>query len=176
MGRYLLDTNIFIWLDKFTRNKRCPDGLTEFIIPLINQPNVELFISAFSIAELLVLMDVGEKGPKGPKGSHKRIPWTDDRRENLWGLVSKMNIVYWHAGLINQYYLIDCYSRRVEVRVKNIDYLLPPNIGDVDMKKNDLWIASTALHHGLTLITTDAGFNHLPFLHLVYLEATPRAQ
>jgi predicted nucleic acid-binding protein len=30
-----------------------------------------------------------------------------------------------------------------------------------DMGKNDLWIAATARHHGLTLLTTDRDFDHL---------------
>jgi predicted nucleic acid-binding protein len=50
--------------------------------------------------------------------------------------------------------IVDAYVR-IEENCRNVP------TGDWNMGQNDMWIAATAIHVGLPLITTDKDFNHL---------------
>jgi len=57
---------------------------------------------------------------------------------------------------INIYAGIDAYSQKLNPDFESYSFATPRNMG-----KNDLWIASLAAMLGLTLVTTDADFDHL---------------
>lgn len=78
-----------------------------------------------------------------------------------------MIIVEINENLADTYAEIDAYSQCRNPSFPNQAFKTPRNMG-----KNDLWIASTAALLGLTLVTTDADFQHLSeiFLELRQIE------
>jgi predicted nucleic acid-binding protein len=144
-NKYLLDTNVFIWLDRYKRGKQVPTDFITVLQPLLNQSVVELYVSMVTIAELLVFVEKNN--------------WSSKRRNVLAELISDINIISLQDDLVREYVIVDLYSLGLEVWYNEIGYQLVGS--DVVMKKNDLWIASTALKYDCTLITTDSDFNHL---------------
>ncbi|MGJ8667010.1 MAG: PIN domain-containing protein [Patiriisocius sp.] len=71
--------------------------------------------------------------------------------------VTYVDIIHSDNLLIDNYKIIDCYSKNI----------IPDNKGvfkggsHVTMGKNDLWIGATALTLNATLLTTDKDFDHL---------------
>jgi predicted nucleic acid-binding protein len=92
-------------------------------------------VSIVSHGELLVLAN--------------RNQWGDQKRNTLDLALSELVTVNLDSGA-----MIDAYVR-VEESCRNA-----PS-GEIKMGQNDMWIAATALHTGLPLITTDKDFNHL---------------
>jgi tRNA(fMet)-specific endonuclease VapC len=92
-------------------------------------------VSIVSQAEMLVLAERNE--------------WGDPKRDAL-------RVMFEHLVVlpIDGQALVEAY-----VRISAVDRSWPE--GTRNMGKNDLWIASTALHTGLPLLTTDPDFRFL---------------
>ena len=146
MADYLFDTNVIIGLERFNRGEKkvSPAFATE-IGKIQNKPNVIIYVSMISVAELAVFIRWNN--------------WGQRRIKNLIGLLSTMILVDFGYQLIPNYVDIDLFSRGLEV---NIAPDIPIKFGgSIIMKKNDLWIAATAKFHHLTLVTCDNDFGHL---------------
>lgn len=130
----LLDTNIIISLVR-AKNFNA-------IINFINPSNSLLYISVVSEAEL--------------KSLALRNNWGLNKRNLLDSILDQLNIIDVDKFYVNIYAEIDAYSQRLNPKFENYPFDTPRNMG-----KNDLWIASLAALMGLTLITTDADFDHL---------------
>jgi tRNA(fMet)-specific endonuclease VapC len=79
----------------------------------------------------------------------RRNQWGDQKRDALTLALDGLITVNLDSGA-----MVDAYVR-VEESCRNA-----PG-GEKKMGQNDMWIAATALHTGLPLITTDKDFNHL---------------
>jgi tRNA(fMet)-specific endonuclease VapC len=131
---YLLDTNIILNII------RASDF--EAIVNFINPDNSQLYISIASEAEI--------------KSLALRNNWGLNRRNLLDSFLDQLTIVDINKFYVNTYAEIDAYSQRLNLMFETYSFDTPRNMG-----KNDLWIASLAALMGLTLITTDADFDHL---------------
>jgi tRNA(fMet)-specific endonuclease VapC len=130
----LLDTNIILNII------RASDF--EAIVNFINPDNSQLYISIASEAEI--------------KSLALRNNWGLNRRNLLDSFLDQLTIVDINKFYVNTYAEIDAYSQRLNLMFETYSFDTPRNMG-----KNDLWIASLAALMGLTLITTDADFDHL---------------
>ena len=79
----------------------------------------------------------------------RRNQWGDQKSDALTLALDELVTVNVDSGA-----MVDAYVR-VEENCRNA-----PG-GEKKMGQNDMWIAATALHTGLPLITTDKDFNHL---------------
>ncbi len=79
----------------------------------------------------------------------QRNQWGDQKRDALTLALDGFITVNLDSGA-----MVDAYVR-VEESCRNAAG------GEKKMRQNDMWIAATALHTGLTLITTDKDFNHI---------------
>jgi tRNA(fMet)-specific endonuclease VapC len=131
---YLLDTNIILNII------RASDF--EAIVNFINPDNSQLYISIASEAEI--------------KSLALRNNWGLNRRNLLDSFLDQLTIIDINKFYVNTYAEIDAYSQRLNLMFETYSFDTPRNMG-----KNDLWIASLAALMGLTLITTDADFDHL---------------
>jgi tRNA(fMet)-specific endonuclease VapC len=77
-----------------------------------------------------------------------------------------------NEDLKDTYTQIDSYSQRRNSSFQSYPFNTPRNMG-----KNDLWIAATASLLNLTLVTTDADFDHLHnvFINIKYIPPTELA-
>ncbi len=130
----LLDTNILVFL---TRSKNFDD-----LINFINPQDALIYISVVTDAEIRSLA--------------LRKNWSIGRIELLENFLSRINIIDVNQLLTQAYVDIDAYSQRENPNFTSYSFNTPRNMG-----KNDLWIASLAAMLNLTLITTDADFDHL---------------
>ena len=130
----LLDTNILVFL---TRSKNFDD-----LIRFINPQDALIYVSVVTDAEIRSLA--------------LRKNWSIGRIELLENFLSRINIIDVNQLLTQAYVDIDAYSQRENPTFTSYSFNTPRNMG-----KNDLWIASLAAMLNLTLLTTDADFDHL---------------
>jgi tRNA(fMet)-specific endonuclease VapC len=130
----LLDTNIILNLLRakdFTAAKK-----------FINPQDGLLYISIVSEAEINSLAI--------------RNNWGLNRLKFLNSFLNTVSIIDVNKLSVRIYAEIDAFSQRLNPDFENYTFDTPRNMG-----KNDLWIASLAAMLDLTLITTDADFDHL---------------
>jgi len=141
----LYDTNILVFISKDLYSQRVKE--------LINPDNKKVYVSIATIAEL--------------KSIALQNNWGVEKQQTIDKLLEKIIVVEVNENLANIYAEIDAYSQRRNPRIIDYPFATPRNIG-----KNDLWIASTAVLLGLTLVTTDADFNHLEeeFIEVQYIK------
>jgi tRNA(fMet)-specific endonuclease VapC len=90
-------------------------------------------------------------------------------RKNRWGPAKLQDLevllAYFDVVDINDLAVIHAYVDLDEVSFRH------PG-GAINMGKNDLWIAAAAKAQGLTLLTTDKGFDHLHPTHIqrIYID------
>jgi tRNA(fMet)-specific endonuclease VapC len=88
--------------------------------------------------------------------------WGTGKLQAIEEIMEEITVIEITENLLNTYTEIDAFSQCRNPSYKDYPFKTPRNMG-----KNDLWIASTAALLGLTLVTTDADFNHL---HEVFIE------
>ena len=130
----VLDTNIIL---NIARAKNY-SGAMQFI----NPNNGVVYCSIVSEAEI--------------KSLAIRNNWGVKRNKLFFGLLEQINIVDVNQSLVNTYVEIDAYSQRLNPAFSTYPFDTPRNMG-----KNDIWIAALAALLNLTLVTTDADFDHL---------------
>ena len=142
-GAYLLDTNIVIHLAR-------GDALGRYLVQHYGFALIGYTVSVSIVtkAEAMAFADL-----------------------NVWGSAKHAALADWLASfeflpidddLVQAYIDLDLLSRNP-----------PAGAGFTGrrMGKNDLWIAATALHHGLPLLTTGRDFDHLAgVLRLEYID------
>ena len=81
-------------------------------------------------------------------------------------LSNATTIEIFNDDIIKTYGELDAYSQMKLAHRPN------PKFSARNMGKNDLWIAATATHYDLTLLTTDRDFEHLDpdYLKLEYVD------
>lgn len=131
----LLDTNILVYLVK---NKNVT--LVKKLYEIISKNQDEVYISIVSVAEI--------------KAFAYRNSWGKKRELILNEILENSNVLDVNDSLVSQYIEIDTFSQGKHKTI-------PSSFSAKNMGKNDLWIAATAKHYNLTLITTDNDFNHL---------------
>ncbi|QJD81138.1 type II toxin-antitoxin system VapC family toxin [Spirosoma rhododendri] len=140
----LFDTNILLYLARDTSGYK--------ILQAINPDNRNIHVSFASIAEV--------------ESIAFQQNWSQDRRHRLEMALDEAQIVEMSQTFLKTYIHIDAYSQRKHLNFPKVPFITPRNMG-----KHDLWIAATASLLGLTLVTTDADFDHLhgPFLDLRFV-------
>lgn len=141
----LFDTNIIISIARSTNPVKA--------VELLN-PNAELiYISIESIAEVQSIAFQNN--------------WGSVKLTSLEYIFSNVTVIELTDILIDAYINIDAFSQRNHPSFQEFPHKTSRNMG-----KNDLWIAATASLLNLTLVTTDADFDHLNnyFLKLYRLE------
>lgn len=144
---YLLDTNIII---TYSRENALARRIEEKF-QLLNGAN-NLYVSVVSLGEIdayIKKFNIGER--------KQRII------ESTLELAYQIDIGY--REIIAKYGDIDAFSQG---KTKIIGHRFTAR----NMGKNDIWIAATASHYQLTLLTTDQDFNHLQevFLPVEYIQ------
>jgi predicted nucleic acid-binding protein len=130
----LFDTNILIELVRATDRL---DALKN----RINPHNLKVAISIVSVAEVRTFaINSG---------------WGRKRLDALEELLDTCTIIDIGNAITEKYVEIDTYNAR-----KNPNYPIMQG-NTVNMGKNDIWIAATALLLDFTLVTTDKDFDHL---------------
>lgn len=145
--KYLLDTNIIVL---YSRNNELARAI-ENDLQLLKDPT-SLFLSSVVLGEV--------------DSFTKQRNFGEERRQRLQLLLSKMTLLDINIPpIIDTYGTLDAYSQG-----KLSGY--PSAFTARNMGKNDLWIAATAVHYGLRLVTTDHDFAHLAgsFLDLLLVE------
>lgn len=147
MSSFILDTNIVII---YARDNDLSNEI-ENKFQLFSGDN-DLYLSIVSLGELDSFM--------------KKNNWGENKRDNIERIVRSINVIGINYGeIISLYGDIDAFSQG------------KTNTGGTkfssrNMGKNDLWIAATASHYDLTLMTTDKDFDHLKdeFLRLEFIK------
>jgi len=133
---YLLDTNIIIIYSRENKlAKKVEDQYNLF------SPENNLYISIVTLGEIDAII---KKNNIGESRQHKI--------KKLLSGIYKIGLEY--TELISKYGDIDAFSQG-KIKVADI------NFTSRNMGKNDLWIAATASHFNLKLLTTDKDFIHL---------------
>ncbi|WP_420460606.1 type II toxin-antitoxin system VapC family toxin [Neolewinella sp.] len=133
---YLLDTNIVII---YSRDKDYAKQI-ETKYQLFGGDH-DLYISVVTLGELDALIKKNKLG-------QRKI----DKIEKILSGIATIGIDY--DEIISKYGDIDAYSQGKIDRGGQ-------KFAAKNMGKNDLWIAATASHYDLTLLTTDKDFDHL---------------
>jgi len=141
----LFDTNILVALSR--------DYSLNFLRK-VNPDNSKMFISIASLAEL--------------KSMALQNNWGSRKIALTEFVIGKTLVVEINENLVDTYTQIDAYSQRKNPSLGNYTHESARNMG-----KNDLWIASTAALLGLTLVTTDADFDHLHNVFFDVLRIAP---
>lgn len=144
---YLLDTNIIVLLSRRSNQSKQLLAQNEFL----SKPS-NLFLSIVTLGELNSL--ALQRG------------YNSDRIKRIDELISGIAVLdISHQEVINAYGQIDAFSQG-----KLTSH--PSAFTARNMGKNDLWIAATAAHYGLTLVTADKDFDHLKdsFFKLEYID------
>ena len=146
---YLLDTNIIII---YSRDNEVARGI-EKKYELFSGKH-DLYISVVTLGELDSFVKRNNIGTR-----------KQEKVNRLLAAINKVGIEY--GELISRYGDIDAYSQGKLSRDQT--KTSPKNMG-----KNDLWIAATASHYGLKLLTTDKDFQHLNevFVDLELIDVT----
>ncbi len=95
----------------------------------------------------------------------KQRKWQEKKLQKLATLISHLNLLpIARQEIVVAYAEIDAYSQG-----KLEGTPLPTGMSARNMGKNDVWIAATAHHLNLTLVTSDKDFDHLQtvFIQLV---------
>jgi tRNA(fMet)-specific endonuclease VapC len=98
--------------------------------------------------------------------------------QNHWSLprIQQIDLLRKQFGEIDIYYeeIIQAYAK-IDAFSQGKLLGRPLGSSSKNMGKNDLWIAATATVFNLTLLTTDADFNHLNghFLNVDFIRITP---
>ncbi|MEM9887212.1 MAG: type II toxin-antitoxin system VapC family toxin [Bacteroidota bacterium] len=144
---YLLDTNIII---TYSRKNALAERI-EKQYALLSGEHV-LYVSVVSLGEIDAYI---KKFRIGKRKQHII--------QRTLELTYQIDIGY--QEIISKYGDIDAFS---QAKTKLPGYHFTAR----NMGKNDLWIAATASHYDLTLLTTDQDFNHLDqaFLDLEYVQ------
>ena len=82
--------------------------------------------------------------------------WGRIKMNQLNTFIEEARVIDISDLLLNTYIGIDAYSQRNHPNYTNYPFKTSRNMG-----KNDLWIAATASLLNLSLVTTDADFDHL---------------
>lgn len=130
----LFDTNILIELVRATDRL---DALKN----RINPDSATVFISIASVAEVRTFAINNN--------------WGQKRLDALEELLETCTIIDIGEAVAKKYVEIDTFNNR-----KNANYPLIQG-NTVNMGKNDIWIAATALLLDLVLVTTDQDYSHL---------------
>ncbi len=140
----VLDTNILLYIAR--------DRSDGKLIRFINPDNVIVYVSFASIAEV--------------ESIAYQQRWSIDKRDRLMRFLENVRVIDISDLLLTTYIDIDAFSQRRHPGFPVLPFSTPRNMG-----KHDLWIAATASLLGLTLVTTDADFDHLhgPFLDLRFV-------
>lgn len=85
-----------------------------------------------------------------------RNNWGINRLKFLDNFLNTLSIIDINKLSVKVYAQIDAFSQRLNPDFETYSFDTPRNMG-----KNDLWIASLAAMLDLTLVTTDADFDHL---------------
>lgn len=143
---YLLDTNIFIAYSRKGTASRKIEATYQLV-----KGGHTLYVSSVSLGELDSFIKRNGIGRR-----KKRL--IDEMLEKCY----QIDIGY--QEIITKYGDIDAFSQ-AKTKISGYEFTAR------NMGKNDLWIAATASHYDLTLLTTDQDFNHLDqvFLELVYV-------
>lgn len=144
MKKYFLDTNVLIEMIRDSESwKRIAKqhGL--------NDSGLKLYTSYASSAELLAIS--------------KMNAWGNKKLEKMDYILKNMEIITMKGNAIRELYAeIDAYSRG-----KHPDKKLPKGQSAFILGKNDLWIAASAAHFKIPLLTADYDFE---LLNNVFLE------
>ena len=130
----LFDTNILLYLIKDTNWQRLDNK--------INPHNEKVYLSIASAGEIQSMAMMNN--------------WGESKRQTMEFLLTDIPILEINQIFVDTYAQIEAFSQRRNPSYSEYSFLTPRNMG-----KNDLWIAATAALLGLTLVTTDADFNHL---------------
>ena len=133
---YLLDTNIIVIYSRDNDIAKSIEKKYELF-----SGKHDLYISVVTLGELDSFIKKNKIGVR-----------KQEKISRMLAAINKIGIEY--GELISLYGDIDAYSQGKLVRDGNKTN--PKNMG-----KNDVWIAATASHYGLKLITTDKDFQHL---------------
>lgn len=147
MSQYLLDTNMIIIYSRENDFARKIEKHYQLF-----SDNNDLFVSTVTLGELNAFIKNNNIGRK--------------KRENISNMLAKTTrISIEHEEIIDKYGDIDAFSQG-KLKIKGHEFSAR------NMGKNDIWIAATASHFDLELITTDKDFSHLKdvFLDLEYIE------
>jgi tRNA(fMet)-specific endonuclease VapC len=112
----------------------------------------KLYVSTVTLGELNTFIKKGNIGLK-----------KQNKISKILGGMTRISIE--HEEVIEKYGDIDAFSQG-KLKLKGHQFSAK------NMGKNDIWIAATASHFNLKLITTDKDFSHLKdvFLDLEYIE------
>jgi tRNA(fMet)-specific endonuclease VapC len=130
----LFDTNILIYISR--------DKSEHKILDFVNPKLKDIYVSYASIAEI--------------ESIAFQSNWSNRKIKRLESFLEEVQIIEIDDTLLKTYVNIDAFSQRKHQNFREYAFQTPRNMG-----KNDLWIASTASLLNLTLITTDADFDHL---------------
>lgn len=147
--RYLLDTNIIIG---YSRKGRISTLLEEDYFLLSGEHR--LYVSTVTLGELDSFIKRNNIGVR-------KQAYMNQVLEQCYQIdISQTEIIVRYGD-------IDAFSQG-KLKVEGHDFT------SRNMGKNDLWIAATASHFGLTLLTTDKDFHHLDkaYLDLSYIEVS----
>jgi tRNA(fMet)-specific endonuclease VapC len=146
----LPDTNILIYLSKNSQ-------LVSSKIA-INTNTDKVYISVVVLAEL--------------RSISLQNNWSQARWKVVKEYLDTSTLLEVNEDLKDTYTQIDSYSQRRNSSFQSYPFNTPRNMG-----KNDLWIAATASLLNLTLVTTDADFDHLHnvFINIKYIPPTELA-
>lgn len=141
----LLDTNIILHI---TRND---EGIK--LLKEINPDEQLIYVSFVNIAETQSIAYQNN--------------WGKLKTSRMESFFNAVRIIDISDMLLSTYVEIDAFSQRNHPSFQEFPHKTSRNMG-----KNDLWIAATASLLNLTLVTTDADFDHLNnyFLQLYKLE------
>lgn len=147
MNGHLLDTNIIIIYSRENDFSKEIEKRYKLFTG-----NKDLFISTVSVGELNAFIKKNNIGRRKQRKIAEMLEMID-------------RITIEHEEIISKYGDIDAFSQG-KSKIKGHQFSAK------NMGKNDIWIAATASHFDLKLITTDKDFNHLKdvFLDLEYIE------
>lgn len=147
--KYLLDSNIFI---AYCRQRATAEVLDR--VYNLDSTQNKLYYSTVTLGELDSFIK------RNDLGKRKQLLINQLLQESYQ---IDINI----TEIINKYGDIENFSQ-TKLKLPGHDFTAR------NMGKNDLWIAATASHFGLTLLTTDRDFDHLDgaYLELAYIDPT----
>lgn len=129
-----LDTNIILYIARDTSGER--------LIRFINPDDAIIYVSFATVAEI--------------ESVAFRQRWSSAKRSRLELFLDNVRIIEISDLLLSTYIDLEAYSQRQHPDFATYTFTTPRNMG-----KHNLWIGSTASLLNLTLITTDADFDHL---------------
>lgn len=141
-----LDTNIILHIAR--------DKSGERLIRLVNPDDAIIYVSFATVAEI--------------ESIAFRQRWSPAKRNRLEQFLDNVRIIEISYLLLSTYIELDAYSQRQHPDFTAYPFTTPRNMG-----KHDLWIGSTASVLNLTLVTTDADFDHLDGSFLTVRKLVP---